>query len=291
MIILEGPALHLREAVRHELEARLRAELGELLTVHASGTPGLGALGDVVRLLNTPNQTQLRDGLTLDFIYGHPVHHMAGYALNATGSVIITCVPAGRRWTHMDSHPLCDHLPNLTLWSDQDVAEGLDLILRTWRERQVAVATTYPFGGTGYPEEGGVMVVGERVNPFRPFGDTRQGEGGFPAAWLAFTSNQGCSMFLHDALRHAGGRYYLTNALKTQGKRLNRELLERELALMRPGAVVAMGSEAAGALADLKVDFVRTDHPQYWNRFRKREAGELVELFRRVSASITKPTT
>lgn len=282
MIIVEGPNRALREILRHEIERQLRPELGYQLRVNLSGTPGPGTTAAVVRLLNTPNQTELRDGLPLRFPNHHPIHHMAAYALAATGSILVRAVH--------DLQQGGGSLLDEYLWN-VEVAEGptfhqVRQILNYWRWLQREVAKTYRFGGTGFMDTGGVMVVGERVNPFRPWLAVPNFLEAVP---LAFTSNQGCSFFLHQALAASGGRFYLTNAAKTLSKKLNRTMLADELAIMRPRAIVAMGTEAAAALAEQRVDFVHTNHPQYWKRFRNKDVGELVELFRSASITTQKP--
>lgn len=283
MIILEGPNTALRETLRHEIEKQLRPELGKLLTVHLSGTPGFGTTASVVRLLNSPNHSELRDGLPLRFPDHHPIHHMAGYALNATGTLLVHAI--NKAGEHPPASELSDHLWHVEVWNgDCDIAVGY--VLHVWKERQKDIARTYRYGGSGHLEEGGVMVVGERVNPFRSRLNDAHLEDWAP---LAFTSNQGCSFFLHGALRASGGRFYLTNAVKTLNKKLNRTLLAEELDLMQPRKIIAMGSEAAAALSEQRVDFVHTNHPQYWKRFRNNDVGELVELFRSASITTQKP--
>jgi len=279
MIILEGPNTALREALRHDIEKQLRPELGDLLTVHLSGTPDTGSTAAIVKLLNSPNHCELRDGLRLDFPDHHPIHHMAGYALNATGTLLVHAV--NKAGEEPPASQLYDHLWHVGVWNG-DFDTLVEYILHVWRERQKEIARTYRYGGTGHLEKGGVMVVGERVNPFRPWAEAHRIGTPIP---LAFTSNHGCSFFLHGALRASGGRFYLTNAVKSLSKKLNRTMLAEELDLMKPGKIIAMGSEAAAALYEQRVDFVHTNHPQYWKRFRNKDVGELVELFR--SASIT----
>lgn len=286
MIILTGPNTALRETLRHEIEKQLRPELGDLLTIHLGGTPGRRTTSAVIRLLNTPNHSELRDGLPLDFPNDHAIHHMAGYALHATGSVVVLAMNHGQDYSRLERPPLCDYLDHAAAWPVGDADTFVKNILNLWEENQREVARTYRFGGTGYMDTGGVMVVGERVNPFRPWQEVKTLEEAVP---LAFTSNQGCSFFLHEALRASGGRFYLTNALKTNNTKLNRMMLAQELAYMEPRKIIAMGSEAAAALSEQRVDFVHTNHPQYWKRFRNKDVGELVELFRSASITTQKP--
>lgn len=277
MIILEGPNTALRETLRQNIERKLRRELGDQLRVNINGTPGLGTTAAVVRMLNTPNQTELRDGLALAFPDYHPIYHMAAYALNATGSIFVHALDGLGKY--LPTTPL-----RAALWRCElhEPISGtvVDYILDVWRERQKQVARSFPYGGTGYMEDEGIMVVGERVNPFRPWPDITTPLTTIP---FAFTSNQGCSFFLHSALAASGGRFYLTNAMKTLNRKLNRTLLADELATMKPRKIIAMGSEAAIALSEQRVSFTQTYHPQYWKRFKSKDVGELIELFRSVN--------
>lgn len=273
MILLEGPNLELRAQLRTHLTHQLNALLGDQLTVNISGTSGLGTTAAVVRLLNTQYLAELRDGLPLDFAVGHPVYHMAGYALAATGSILVLAhnkPPYPRPMSYLSY--LGRYLPTVHVYAEDDPLCQADNIIRVWRQYVERATARFRFGGSGPLETGNIMVVGERVNPFRPLS--------FPPWLLAFTSNQGCSFFLHAALEAAGGAYYLTNAVKVKNQRFNKELLRDEIAVVKPARIIAMGSEAARTLADLHVDYTKTYHPQYWKRFKNKDVGELVELLR-----------
>lgn len=123
---------------------------------------------------------------------------------------------------------------------------------------------------SGNVEEGVVMLVGEASQEITP-GVKRR----------AFISHKGCSLFLQEALRrNAPTKYYLTNAQATGNASYDRLKLQREIELIKPCKIVALGVEAALVMVDLKVPFTRTWHPQYWARFRSTLMHELCEILK-----------
>ncbi len=265
MIVLEGPNLALRDALQEELQRRLSG-----LTLHRSGQRP-DDLRALCRQLWSDNRLELRVGFPLDLPHGHGARHMVASAIAATGSMFVVCC---EEWDDLhlmrDKYlPASHYVSSAILNGKADVAETAGWIANVWQQAVSYANQTFEFCSSGTNQGEPVMVVGERVNPYRPIEVERR---------LPFTSHDGCSLFLHRALLATDRPYYLTNALKTTHARTNRQLLHQEIVRVCPSRIVAMGQEAARVLADLRVSYEITYHPQYWKRFKNQDFGELVKL-------------
>lgn len=275
MIIIDGP----NESLRADLKAAIQARAGDDLAYHVSGAPRPADVRWLAELVQTDNRRHLRDRLPLDLPPDHAARHMVATALAATGTVVVVCAtdPNITPAEAIAYLPYRGMLTLLVALPGQDVPYLANVVLETWRSAVALTDGVFHYHGAGVAHEPDLMVVGEKPNPYRPADDARR---------VAFVSHQGCSLFLHAALAAAElGGVYLTNAHKFEKRRANLVALENEIMLVKPGRILAMGTVAARALADIGATFEQTYHPQYWKRFKNKDFGELVGLLR--PASIT----
>lgn len=270
MILLEGP------------NRELRAKLGPLLREHMPcENPGLHVSGEnfnptirrAVGIVHADHRWQIRDGLPVTNFH-LDVRHMLAYGLFSAGTVVVICANDATLTMAQAEEltPFPRVLPLYGVFPGDDLAAEVDKIARIWRAAVHEANRYWIYGSNGPTERSPIMLVGDRVNPFVPAeADTRR---------LAFVSHHGCSLYLHDAMRRAGGRYYVTNAVKSKYKNRNLLALKEELEKVKPCRVVALGAEAGEMLANVGAKFEATYHPQYWRRFRAAEIAELVDCLR-----------
>ncbi len=269
MILLEGPNRELRAQLGPALRDQLIAQNASL---HVSGDHDRPSLQRLVKLVHADTRWQVRDGLPLGHLDAD-ARHMIAYGLLAAGTLVVICANDGNL-TMGQAEDLTPYPRVLPLYC---VFPGDDLTLEVMRIAVLASAAIYEanniwtYGGNGYTTRGPIMLVGDKPNPFVPADEGRR---------LAFVSHHGCSIYLHDAMRRAGGRYYVTNAYKFKRRAENLQALKDEILMVRPSKTVALGAEAAEMLSSLGTPFVATYHPQYWRRFRADRLEELVTELR-----------
>lgn len=268
MIILEGPNLPLRAELATKLKEYLQgkdaSQPEELLRTD---------LGYLVHFVHQDLRYRVQDGWPVDHLSA-AARHMLGCALLPEALIVVHC--DGSHATVRDLSTTTQRLfINNGFCSGFSVGAAMnqEWITTTILQAHVTLLTQLRefdrfFAGTWW--EGSVMLVGEG-NQFI----TRE------VRRKAFTSATGCSLFLHEALlRNRGARYYLSNAQKTGRPAYDRLALQREIELVKPVKIVALGTEAAAMLATQRVEFTRTFHPQYWKRFRNQHLDELVEILK-----------
>lgn len=275
MIIIDGP----NEKMRDALKAAIMVLVGSECVYHLSGAPRPADVKWLAQLVQTDNRCHLRDRLPMDLPPDHAARHMITTALAATGTVVVVCAddPAITPDKALAYLPYRGMLNLLVVLPGQDLRYIAKVVVETWRSAVAATEPLFDYHGAGMYHEPDLMVVGDRPNPYVPADAGRR---------VAFVSGQGCSLFLHAGLAAAGlGGVYLTNAHKFEKNRANLAALEVEVTRVNPGRILAMGSVAARALADIGAKFDHTFHPQYWKRFKNKDFGDLVETLR--PASIT----
>lgn len=264
MILLEGPNRALRAKLGPLLQAAMPAENPGL---HVSGEEFSPTIRRAVKIVHADHRWQIRDGLpTHNF---HPeVRHMLAYGLFAAGTVVVICAE-DEHLTLAQAEELTPYprvLPLYCVFPHEDLGREVEEITRIWRAAVHEANEFWGYGSNGPTTRSPIMLVGDRANPFMPIEEARR---------LAFVSHHGCSMYLHDAMRRAGGRYYVTNAMKSKLRGPNQRALKEEIQKVKPRRIVALGTEAAGMLSSIDAKFELTYHPQYWRRF---HAGRLNEL-------------
>lgn len=269
MILLEGPNRALRAKLGPLLQQAMPAENPSL---HVSGENFSPTVQRAVKILHTDHRWQIRDGLPL---YNFPpeVRHMMAHGLFAAGTVVVICAN-DETLTVAQAEELAPHprvLPLYCVFPHEDLTREVKEIARIWRAAVHDANEFWQYGSNGPTSRSPIMLVGDRPNPFMPIEEARR---------LAFVSHHGCSMYLHDAMRRAGGRYYVTNAVKSKLKTRNLQALKEEIQKVRPCRIVALGTEAAEVLANVGAKFETTYHPQYWRRFHAGRIGELVDCLK-----------
>lgn len=266
MILLEGPNRELRAKLGPLIREAMPAESPSL---HVSGENFRPRLERLVQLVHADHRWQIRDGLPLDQL-APEARHMLAYGLSAAGTLVVICAADGflsiGRAEELAPSPRV--LPLYAIFPQEDLAAEVHEIARLWRAQVHAANEFWGYGSNGPTTRAPIMLVGDRVNPFVPAELNKRR--------MAFVSHHGCSLYLHDAMRRAGGRYYVTNAIKAKRKTTNMQALREEIEKVRPARIVALGTEAAEALSQLGASYVTTYHPQYWRRFQASRLGELV---------------
>lgn len=278
MVIFEGS----NHKLRGELRRAFLNLAGERWQHFASGAAQPSDVRWLTRLVHVDNRYHVREGLPMELSPHHGARHMVASGLQATGSVLVVCehVPGARGWEER-YQPVPGALPvlGITTVSHPNVYDVAQTLLELASSEVARASRTYDQGGSGYNYEPDLLIVGEKVSPYRPLHVERRG---------AFISTNGCSSYLHAALMATGARSYLTNAIKTGRVAEDRERLAGEVRLVQADRVVAMGATAARYLADAGVEPVTvTYHPQYWKRFKNKDFGQLVELLRPTSPNQT----
>jgi hypothetical protein len=276
MILIEGENEYLRRQVRKELRSRL-----DRLSIHADDEFEM-TFPRLIKLLHLDNRYQVREQLTkfINKELGLGDAHMVASALQATGTFVLVChteddINEENCVEVFYKATLSGLLPGMNIYDSMSITDIVARAMDLWEENLLLVARFYDtdIWSAGGVESNMVMLVGEKVHPYKPADEERR---------LAFVSQQSCCRFLHDVLAsnfyHQGVKYYLTNAHKVEVHKMNLKMLKEELDLVKPIKVVAMGSEAARVLSDLGQEFTRTYHPQYWKRFKNQDRSELVRL-------------
>ncbi len=220
----------------------------------------------IINRLHRPHQNHISVGF--DHSLENPAAiYMVGMALAAAGSLAVFCghctdeqVAAGTFYGLLPA-VIC----NLITSADVETIVAAHAAQRL----QAIDVEAFHSSGVRSHHHQAIMIVGEGNQDL---------EGG---KRMAFISATGCSLFLHEALRqHPKNRYYLTNADKGLGDVENRATLKREIEIVKPSRIIAMGAPAAKILADLRQTFDRTYHPQYWKRFKSKQFNELVDFLK-----------
>jgi hypothetical protein len=267
MILLEGP----NRALRTQLGPAIRAAMpAENPSLHVSGDNFRPKLQRLVHLVHADHRWQIRDGLPLDHLEPD-ARHMIAYGLYAAGTMVVICAEDGSLTMAQaeDLAPSRRVLPLYSVHPGDDLAKEAQHIALYWRMAVQEASRFWHYGSNGPTQRSPIMLVGDRANPFVP-AELNQRR-------MAFVSHHGCSLYLHGAMRRAGGRYYVTNAVKANKKTWNLLALREEIEKVRPSRIVALGTEAAEVLAKVDARFTTTYHPQYWRRFQASRLGELVD--------------
>lgn len=257
MIILQGPD----ETLRREL-FNILTEGGDEVNRSATKEPYRADIGFFTAFIHTDHRLHVRDQLLHGLRDGDAARYMLGMGLAAAGSLVVLCGADSRE--EVRSATFGGLLPALPVSRFSDLNHTREMIVDAWRLEREKVDPLYDYWSSGGRPDQATMLVGESNQDLN--GRKRR----------AFISHTGCSLFLHQALQaNPFNRYYLTNAGKGETRKYNMVALEREIELVKPRRIVALGGVAAAYLSDLKVTFERTYHPNYWKRFKNKDLDEL----------------
>lgn len=265
MLIIDGPNRELRDQLMREFERAPDAEFGK----HISGFRGDAELKWIVSLVNCDHRDMIYQGFPTLEHHTNGVRHMVSHALLASGTLVALCVnPDTRDLGPWHAHPCVT--PTYVVTPRSNLKFAARDILAQWRAHRAASGPVWEFGSTGGLRPGGVMLVGDRVNPFVPLDKARR---------AAFLSHHGSSLWLHTALAATRATdFYVTNAHKVQDTSANCIMLTDEVMRVAPRRIIAMGDEAQAYMSELDTQFERTYHPQYWSRFRRKYTTEFTKL-------------
>jgi hypothetical protein len=267
MILIEGSNQELRAAMGHAIREALILYDPFYYEVNEDKTLTLQSQLIGVHL---DTRCHIRNGTLLNA--GTPERRrMIAYGLSHSGSVLVNCGQG------VNAYGI---IPSFQVDDAADIAWCAPQVANWWLKAKDSVDRLWDFYSTYHcpanmaEDDDFIMLVGDRP--------PRSGRGyKFPKK-LAFVSHHGASLFLHDAMMRAGGKYYLTNYFKYPRERANRDAIIDEINFIKPSRIVALGSEAAGMLVrmDIGAPITNTHHPKYWQRFRADQIDELVRLIR-----------
>lgn len=256
MILIDGPRADIADAIIEGLQKTLA--IWNIKKYGPDGKPH--TLKQLVDLVQRDHRDEIHSGILAPGL-DKATRSMLSYGLSAAGSVVVIC--GGEQAPE-------NILPTVIVNDMSDVPKAVTRIItyRTeamhWVDKLWEYRSLYSIG----PQL--TMIVGHK--PMAAIDRHNQG--------MPFFGIQGQCIFLHDAFRLAGGKYYLTSAEKTGYKILDRETLDVEIKMIRPTRIIAMGSEASSSLARLRVNFIKAYHPQYWRRFKAMKMDELVAILK-----------
>lgn len=254
MILLNGPDQDLRDRLYDRL-----AQTNQFVPCRT----GPDFRCDLPYLVNQVHlaRTHLRNNFTHK-TGDSPARYMLGMALAAAGSVAVICgKSSAEELAEFTFGGLIPPVPVGEFSHEDHLAE---LVQEAWQAEQRRVDPVYDYDSSGGRPDQAIMMVGEGSQDL------------FDRRRRAFISHTGCSLYLHEALKaNPWNRYYLTNAEKTDNTRSNLASLADEIEQVAPRRIIALGGVAARTLADLRVGFEQTYHPQYWKRFKNKEIDQL----------------
>ena len=124
--------------------------------------------------------------------------------------------------------------------------------------------------GIGLFKEGNILIVGDKPsNPLLGFD-------------LPFVHLDGCSPWLADQLAKTGvpeSSLYWVNGFGVDGAMTDPSFIDK----LEPSKIIALGSQAHRWCEIAGVNHFRTEHPQYWKRFRNADIYPLVNILRSLS--------
>jgi hypothetical protein len=214
----------------------------------------------MMALVQSDHRYEIHTGIVMPGINA-PARQMLAYGLSTAGSCVVIC--GG------NSLPV-NILPTVMVNELAEVPQAVKKVVECWEHARAWTLKLWEYKSQYSIAPQLVMLVGDQAMP-----------PAIPGARPApFFGQQGQCQFLHEAMMRAGGKYYLTSALKYASDRANRDALIDEAHLIKPTKIVAMGTDAARMLARLEMEFVTTYHPQYWSRFKSGEGSQLVDILK-----------
>ena len=121
--------------------------------------------------------------------------------------------------------------------------------------------------GIGLFKEGNILIVGDKPsNPLLGFD-------------LPFVHLDGCSPWLADQLAKTDvpeASLYWVNGFGLNGTMTDPKFLDQ----LKPSKIIALGSQAQRWCEIAGVNHLKTEHPQYWKRFRNADTYPLVNILR-----------
>jgi hypothetical protein len=138
-----------------------------------------------------------------------------------------------------------------------------DRVLTRYR---LGLTTKAPIGSGSFTKHV-VMMVGERTS--HPEANKKH---------LPFCSIKACSGWLNALLEEAGvpeDKLFWVNALDNDGSEVD---LSKLASAIEPTAVFALGNIARDQLKKHHIEHTHVPHPQYWKRFKSKEAYPLIPL-------------
>ncbi len=158
-------------------------------------------------------------------------------------------------------------------WSKKKQEEIIQNIIEIYKIHQLYAEKLKQFKGCGDIFNAPVALIGEQFNCKGPYHKH------------AFGWHSGSSKFLHQTLAFTSNpkHYYLTNAIKTNDENKNVELLIKELSIIQPKIIIALGRKASYILklADISHEYV--PHPQFIKRFKYSQIEIYAEIIDRLS--------
>jgi hypothetical protein len=131
---------------------------------------------------------------------------------------------------------------------------------------RLGLSTKAPIGAGSFTK-GSIMLVGEQTShPERN------------KYHAPFCSIKACSGWLNSLLEEANipeDRLFWVNALDNDGTEVN---LTRLYEQITPPLVFALGNIAKAQLTKHNLPYIHVPHPQYWKRFKSKEAYLLIPL-------------
>lgn len=135
-------------------------------------------------------------------------------------------------------------------------------------EKLEAIKPTKNTGpGIGSFEKGNILIVGDK--PSNPI----------IGIDLPFVHLDGCSPWLADQLARTDvpeSKLYWINGFGLNGEMTDPRFIND----LEPSAIIALGSQAQRWCEIAGVPHLRTEHPQFWKRFRKHDPYPLVNILR-----------
>lgn len=257
MLLIEGPNAQLRSVILEQL--RRDTNPGTLTFTHGSEVFTNRNLNYYIRLLHTDHHTQVFERLRLTGSLETPERYMVAMGLKARGTISVVCQANNTVETMISTAG--GILPYINCTFADDPALVVEKVMDYW---QYHINTSFPVAD--YHSIGGVFR-----NQTMIVSDVRK------SGQYAFVGAQNSTLLLHKILEEISNEldnphlFYLTSTVKTGNNRTNTKMLKDEIEMVKPARIVAMGSSAAAMLSSIHATFERTDHPQYWARFRSHE--------------------
>jgi len=259
MILIEGPRADIGAVMVKMLRDALHVY--DMRHVNHEGT--MFSKKQLFKLVRSDHRYEIHTGLITMGLDAY-TKSMIGYALSTAGSVVVIC--GG------NSLPV-NVLPTVLVNDVADAPQAVQTVVQYWEHARAWMAKLWDYGSMYSVGPQLTMLVGD--TPMTPFSGRGQA--------LPFFGLQGQCVFLHEAMSRAGGKYYLTSAIKHGTQRESRNAIIDEVYLIKPVRIIALGSEASAFLARVDIENVvitNTYHPKYWQRFRASKIDELVDILR-----------
>jgi hypothetical protein len=254
MILIEG--------LRHDIANAMIEGLTNALHIydvrHFPNTYKKTNLNRLISLVQSDHRYEIHSGIVAEGL-SDATRNMMAYGLSSAGSIVVICGGA--------PNPV-NILPTVMVNELTEVPQAIKTAVSYWEHARTWMLKLWEFRSLYAIAPQQIMLVGEKCTPPVKTGGRA----------LPFFGAQGPGLFLHDAMVRAGGKYYLTCALKYASDRANRDAIIDEVHLINPTRIIAMGTNASRMLARVDIDHVKAYHPTYLRRFRPAYIDELVGI-------------